>query len=724
MAEKTASETGVLRGHEGPVLCVSLSVDGLRGLSGSYDNTVRMWELAGMLRAGRRAGKSELYTNAKVVLVGETSVGKTCLARAMLGERFEPQESTHGRHVWTIAKGRSGGEEREVFLWDLAGQPGYRLIHRLHLHDVAVAVVMFDARSETEPFAGVDYWARALDQAKGQGGAPKILVMGKADRGGLSVSKERVDELMGRLGFGGIHETSAQTGMGVEELKKAVLEAIPWGELPVVQTPEVFARIKGFLKGEKEKGRILVGHGDLLAAYVAAQPEDAGEDKAFETCLGLLEAAGLIRQLSFDDLVLLQPEMLDGYCASLAIAAKKEPDGLGYFPEARALLGGFEIDRKQRIGDGAMEKAMLLATVEEAVGRGVAVRESTPDGVMIVFPSELRKDFPEYPGGRALAVAFTFDGPVSAVYATLAVSLIHSVSFTKRELYKNAAVFAGPRGGECGFAAEYPDRYNDARGRLTVFFDEKAKDDCRLLFLRYVSRELEKLALKGSVKRERIYQCPDDGFVVSAESVERRRARGETTVICSDCGAHIPMDDLVEQTGKADKRVEEIEATAEEQREIQQRVVVLQRREESGEYHTFLCHNSGDKAAVRELRERLGEWGIVSWIDEKGLMGGDRFVPELEKVIERAPTALVVVGPKRLGIWQKLEYEALLDRAVSESEGKGRGLRLIPVLIHGAGREDLPRFLRGFQYYSYRGDGGTEDREAMRGMVRAILGRP
>ena len=59
-----------------------------------------------------------------------------------------------------------GTQTREVLLWDLAGQPGYRLIHQLHLNEVAVALIVFDSRSETDPFSGVKYWARALAQAR------------------------------------------------------------------------------------------------------------------------------------------------------------------------------------------------------------------------------------------------------------------------------------------------------------------------------------------------------------------------------------------------------------------------------------------------------------------------------------------------------------------------------------------------------------------------------
>jgi hypothetical protein len=100
------------------------------------------------------------YVNAKVVLLGDTGVGKTGLGLVLSGRPFAATDSTAGRHVWTLGMSEEElpGERkrtRETLLWDLAGQPGYRVIHQLHLSEVAVALVVFGARSETDPLAGV-----------------------------------------------------------------------------------------------------------------------------------------------------------------------------------------------------------------------------------------------------------------------------------------------------------------------------------------------------------------------------------------------------------------------------------------------------------------------------------------------------------------------------------------------------------------------------------------
>jgi WD40 repeat protein len=205
---KTGQQTNVLEGHTTSVMWLSFSSDG-RFLASRSSGGVRLWRcdkwetVAALKDSHSGFGAHSLdfhpkapvlamigeqgaaiyiwdldldilpgaapvipsfhYANAKVVLVGDTGVGKTGLGLVLTGQPFVPTESTHGRHIWTFdsytAALESGREEtRETLLWDLAGQSGCRLIHQLHLNEVAVALVVFDARSETDPFAGVRHW--------------------------------------------------------------------------------------------------------------------------------------------------------------------------------------------------------------------------------------------------------------------------------------------------------------------------------------------------------------------------------------------------------------------------------------------------------------------------------------------------------------------------------------------------------------------------------------
>jgi WD40 repeat protein len=206
---------------------------------GKRDFTIAIWDFdPDVLYAALSDTPSTRYTNAKVVLVGDSGVGKSGLGLVLIDQPFVATESTHGRRVWTfdsqeIPLDNGGTEMRETLLWDLAGQPGYRLIHQLHLNEVAVALIVFDARSETDPFAGVYHWCRALRLAQriqGSAAPPMkvLLVAARMDRTGLGVSRSRVDDVLRELNLDGFFETSAKDGLNIEELATAIRSAISW----------------------------------------------------------------------------------------------------------------------------------------------------------------------------------------------------------------------------------------------------------------------------------------------------------------------------------------------------------------------------------------------------------------------------------------------------------------------------------------------------------------
>src|SRR6266702_2319742 len=117
---------------------------------GEGDTIIRIWHLDFDVILAKAPDASQAqYTNARVVLVGDSGVGKSGLVLSQ--QPFALTDSTHARRVWPfesrpvdLAEGRK--ETRETLLWDLAGQPGYRLIHQLHLSEVSVALVVFDGR--------------------------------------------------------------------------------------------------------------------------------------------------------------------------------------------------------------------------------------------------------------------------------------------------------------------------------------------------------------------------------------------------------------------------------------------------------------------------------------------------------------------------------------------------------------------------------------------------
>ena len=490
---------------------------------------------------------SRRYVNAKVVLLGDTGVGKSGLGLVLSGQPYKPTDSTHGRNVWTVDAERvevsGGGEQtREVLLWDLAGQPGYRIIHQLHLNEVAVALIVFDSRSETDPFSGVKYWARALAQARRLEGSAAVplkayLVAARADRGGVGVSAERVRAMVDDLGLDGFVETSAKEGWHVADLTEAIRDGIDWNALPMISSSTLFDSIKQFLLEEKQQGRLLCTIDDLFRGFRRAYPDQADDDRlraSFETCIGRVESRGLIRRLHFGDLVLLQPEMLDAYASGMVQAAREEPDGLGFIAEEEALAGRIRLAEGERVADTGQERLLLIATVEELLRHEIALKEVTDRGVDLVFPSQFTRERPDAPDIPGKEVTFAFEGPLPNIYATLAVRLAHSTLFKRQAMWQNAASYAATVGGVCGIHLR---EFEEGRGELVLFYDEQASRAVRSQFETYVADHLRLRALPGTLTRRAIRCCPDCGYVLPENLIRLRLQRGAATARCPVCEA-------------------------------------------------------------------------------------------------------------------------------------------------------------------------------------------
>jgi len=563
------------------------------------DSVIHIWEVNLPLLLGDVVEPTAHYVNAKAVLVGDTSVGKTGLSLVLTRQPYKETDSTAGRHVWTfdsreVRVGKNVTQTRETLLWDLAGQPGYRIIHQLHLKEVTVALVVFDARCETDPLAGVRHWERALrlaHQREGGSGVPmmKFLVSARTDRGTVSVSKERLQALIEEFKFDAYFETSAKEGWKINELRAAIEEAIEWEKLPEVLSSQLFADIKSFLLERKKTGRLLAPVGQLYDEFARQHSGTAAKvanlRNQFDTCIGRLENRDLIRRLTFGEYVLLQPELLDAYASAMVNAAKQEPDGLGSLAEEIALGGKFFLPKGHRVTDPGQEQLLLHATVEELVRHDLALRENVDEGRYLVLPSQFNRDYEDAPEPKGKAVAITFDGPVQSLYSTLAVRLGHSGLFStgRAEMWRNAAVFTAKAGGKCGL---FLHEFAEARGRLILFFpDDLASAETRFHFEEFVLAHARRHGLDGTVEMVRFFVCPDCGDPVPDSYVRRLRDKGKMEFNCP-CGGTVSLAEPKERIHFRSK-VGVMDRSADRQREFDAFVVSAKGETSTKSFHDW-----------------------------------------------------------------------------------------------------------------------------------------
>ena len=89
-------------------------------------------------------------TTYKVVLLGDTNVGKTAiLTRFAKGTFRKEMDSTIGAHFMSkIVTLPTSDVKVKLQVWDTAGQERYRSITPIYYRDAAAAIVVFDITSK------------------------------------------------------------------------------------------------------------------------------------------------------------------------------------------------------------------------------------------------------------------------------------------------------------------------------------------------------------------------------------------------------------------------------------------------------------------------------------------------------------------------------------------------------------------------------------------------
>ncbi|MDQ3830672.1 MAG: hypothetical protein M3361_15490 [Candidatus Tectomicrobia bacterium] len=309
---------------------------------------IHLWELdfdvlLGKALKARPAMKAVHHTTAKIVLVGDSGVGKTGLGWRLAHDEFKEHSSSHGQQFWVLDElgtRRADGTECEAILWDLAGQPDYRLIHALFLDDADLALVLFDPTDSRDPLHGVEFWLKQLKAGPASRQSPDacqtILVGARADRGEARLTQEELDEFCRQRGIlGGYLPTSAKEKIGLDELLRRMRAQIPWEQKSVTVTTLTFKRIKDYvlkLKENRRRRKVIVSPQDLRKLLEKTDKAWRFTDAEMRTALGHLANYGYVRVLRTskgEERILLAPELLNNLAASFVLEARRNPKGLG-----------------------------------------------------------------------------------------------------------------------------------------------------------------------------------------------------------------------------------------------------------------------------------------------------------------------------------------------------------------------------------------------------------
>jgi small GTP-binding protein len=170
----------------------------------------------------------------KVILVGTTSVGKTCIIqRATTGVLDGQQLPTLGAS-YTLKTVHFGNIRCRLQIWDTAGQERYRGVTPMYYRGADAGLIVYSVTDRTS-FEQVDEWFESFQECTDD--AAVYVVGNKIDLDNERVVSEREGREKAVQVGGFFAEVSAVTGAGIEELFQLIPEGCDVQETPPAREP-------------------------------------------------------------------------------------------------------------------------------------------------------------------------------------------------------------------------------------------------------------------------------------------------------------------------------------------------------------------------------------------------------------------------------------------------------------------------------------------------------
>jgi small GTP-binding protein len=154
--------------------------------------------------------------SSKVIVIGDSDVGKTCLIRRAVKNTFGSTTPTIGIDFEYFHHSFENGAKIKLQIWDTAGQERFRTITKSYYHQAAATLFVFDL-TDALSFDNIKKW---MVESKEYSCSDSIyfLVANKLDMGDERLKSKQEGEDLAQDLKAAYFEVSALDGTGVEEL--------------------------------------------------------------------------------------------------------------------------------------------------------------------------------------------------------------------------------------------------------------------------------------------------------------------------------------------------------------------------------------------------------------------------------------------------------------------------------------------------------------------------
>lgn len=159
---------------------------------------------------------------AKVLVVGDPNVGKTSLVKRYVHGAFSQHYKSTIGVDFALKSEPVGNDEVQMQMWDIGGQERFTNMTRVYYRDAHAVIIMFDL-SMLATFHACAKWKEDLER-KLEHPIYTVLVGNKRDiaREKTIPKNTELTEFCNSTGIDAYFETSARTGLGIEDVCHAV----------------------------------------------------------------------------------------------------------------------------------------------------------------------------------------------------------------------------------------------------------------------------------------------------------------------------------------------------------------------------------------------------------------------------------------------------------------------------------------------------------------------
>jgi small GTP-binding protein len=150
----------------------------------------------------------------KLLIIGESGVGKTCLLLRFTDDSFTANHLTTIGIDFKIKIINLEEKQIKLQIWDTAGQERFRTITKTYYKGAHGIILTYDVTDENS-FKNIRNWVRQIEQ-NAQSNVCKVLVGNKSDREDRKVSFEEGSKLAKEFNMQ-FFETSAKSNYNVNE---------------------------------------------------------------------------------------------------------------------------------------------------------------------------------------------------------------------------------------------------------------------------------------------------------------------------------------------------------------------------------------------------------------------------------------------------------------------------------------------------------------------------